>query len=390
MQKKTEEIKIKENVKGSLIKDREINVVLPKWVKIKDISAASNVTVGSGGNADIDGNELYITVLEGKGEYKFKLELSIEADQAGDIVAEFSGAGMEKQELLIAKAIAPITAEVASTDLKIGVQNQSAPDIIITEAKKGAIDDGELTITLPKGIKFASTPEVEVKEGNLEIEKPKRGADDEKLTIKVKSTSTKPSTIEITNIELTLDRTVPEGEFKASIGGDAIVKNLKGDNANENKWKFDKGNVIKFVFANVITPAPGETRATTTFTIGDTNYTVVEAGEAVEYTMDVAPYIKDGRTFLPVRYVAYALGVSEDNILWDQASKKVTVFKGEFRTAQVAIGSKAMMVNGVSVDMDVAPEITDGRTMLPIRWMAKALGADIDWDPETREVTVTQ
>jgi hypothetical protein len=38
--------------------------------------------------------------------------------------------------------------------------------------------------------------------------------------------------------------------------------------------------------------------------------------------------------------------------------------------------------------MDVAPEIKDGRTMLPFRWIAQALGASVEWDEATQTVTV--
>jgi len=306
---------------------------------------------------------------------------------------------MEVQELVVAKAVAPITAEVAATDLKIGVQNQPAPDIIITETAKARIDDQydhydgtlnkELTVALPKGIEFASTPNVEVTEGNLETGKAKLSSDKRTLVIPVASSSTKPSTIKISNIKLTLDRTVPEGEFKAKIGGDALVKNNDPDATIKTEVLFATDNVVSFVFANVITPAPGETRATTTFTIGSTSYTVVQNNVAVEKTMDVAPYIKNGRTYLPVRYVADALGVSDDNIIWDPVNATVTIFKGD-RIAQMTIGSTTLLVNGVQINMDAAPEITNGRTMLPVRWLAQALGATISWDAETQQVTVTQ
>jgi hypothetical protein len=186
-----------------------------------------------------------------------------------------------------------------------------------------------------------------------------------------------------------LDRTVPEGDFNVNIGGGAIVKNNHSDATISEVVKFNKARVVKALFGTVITPAPGETRATTTFTIGSTDYTVVEAAEAVEKTMDVAPYIKSGRTYLPVRFVADALGVSDDNILWDPVTRKVTIFKGD-RIAQMTIGSTTLLVNGVEMLMDVAPEITNGRTMLPVRWMTQALGASIDWNPETQEVTVRQ
>lgn len=409
---KTAKIKIEETLEKSLIVGREISVTLPEWVKIVGdnngiVKIDGDKTEGQVGNRK---NELFIKVEDetGKIKYEFELQLSIEANKSGDIVAEFSGAGMETQEVVIAEAVAPITAEVAATDLKIGVQNQSAPDIIITETAKARIDDQYehydgslnkvLTVVLPKGIEFASTPDVEVIEGNLEIGKARiadnwwgwgSGSENNVLVIPIDSSSTKPSTIKISDVKLTLDRTVPEGEFKANIGGDALVKNDDPDATIKTVALFTKDNVVEFVFANVITPAPGETRATSIFTIDSTTYTVVEQNKSVEKTMDVAPYIKDGRTFLPLRYVANALGVDDDNIIWDPVTKAVTIFKGD-RIAQVTIGSKTMLVNGVTVNMDVAPEITDGRTMLPIRWMGQALGATIDWDAEARSVTVKQ
>ena len=405
---KTAKITIEETLEDSLIAGREVAVILPEWVKI--ITSDGEIDVGESTKGEVGSrkNELFINVKDkesGKIKYEFELQLSIEADESGDIVAEFSGSGMEAQEVVIAKAVAPVTVEVAATDLKIGVQNQPAPDIIISETAKARIDDQyehyyvytddedvfrkELIVALPNGIEFASTPDVEVTEGNLEIGKPKLTNEKRTLVIPVASSSTKPSTIKISNVKLTLDRTVPEGEFKAKIGGDALVKNDDSDATIKMEAVFSTDNVVSFVFANVITPAPGETRATTTFTIGSTTYTVEENKVAVEKTMDVAPYIKDGRTYLPVRFVAEALGVAEDNILWDPVSRKVTIFKGD-RIAQMTIDSTTLLVNGVELTMDVAPEITNGRTMLPVRWMTQALGATIAWDAETQTVTVTQ
>jgi hypothetical protein len=55
---------------------------------------------------------------------------------------------------------------------------------------------------------------------------------------------------------------------------------------------------------------------------------------------------------------------------------------------QLTIGSKTMVVNGVAITMDVAPEIQAGRTMLPFRWVATALGASVGWDEATKTVTM--
>ena len=232
---KTAKIKIEENLVGAMIPDRDIMIVLPDWVKVVSTKsgestnavatwAEASVLDGNKGTLQIESNQsiCYITAdpdpaRTGKTKYEFELELSVEADKTGDIVAEISGAGAEEQELLIATVVAPITAEVAASDLKIGVQNQPAPDIIITETKKGMIDDSliayweytgsnvvppavlpvpsfsstnkdfALTVSLPKNHDFASTPTVEVTEGNLEIGKPSTSGS--VLTIPIKSSS---------------------------------------------------------------------------------------------------------------------------------------------------------------------------------------------------------
>ncbi|MCW2279009.1 copper amine oxidase N-terminal domain-containing protein, partial [Heliophilum fasciatum] len=107
----------------------------------------------------------------------------------------------------------------------------------------------------------------------------------------------------------------------------------------------------------------------------------------MEKSMDVAPYIKNSRTYMPVRYVAEALGVSSDNIIWDADSQSVTLIKGS-TIAQMTIGSPQMKVNGTTIYMDAAPEITSDRTMLPLRFIAQALGASVHWDDATQTATL--
>ena len=48
------------------------------------------------------------------------------------------------------------------------------------------------------------------------------------------------------------------------------------------------------------------------------------------------------------------------------------------------------MINGVVITIDASPEIISGRTMLPIRWVAQALGVNIDWNAETQSVKIQQ
>jgi len=124
--------------------------------------------------------------------------------------------------------------------------------------------------------------------------------------------------------------------------------------------------------------------AGSSFKIGVTSY--IKDGNI--YFMNVAPYIKNGRTYLPVRYVASSLGVLDSNILWDEANQKVTLLKGD-KVVQMTIGSNGMAINGVTIVMDAAPEVTSGRAMLPFRYIAQAFGASVAWDNSTQQVEIS-
>jgi len=107
--------------------------------------------------------------------------------------------------------------------------------------------------------------------------------------------------------------------------------------------------------------------------------------------MDVAPMILEGRTLLPIRYVAEALGAT---VGWNAKEEKVTIsFKGT--VIELWIGKNLATVNGEYKLIDptnpnVKPiVIPPGRTMLPIRFIAENLGCKVDWNAELKEVKIT-
>lgn len=58
-------------------------------------------------------------------------------------------------------------------------------------------------------------------------------------------------------------------------------------------------------------------------------------------------------------------------------------------TAQVWAASPIrLLVNGTAVDTDVSPQVNNGRVLVPIRWVAQSLGANVDWDEKTRSVKI--
>jgi hypothetical protein len=95
--------------------------------------------------------------------------------------------------------------------------------------------------------------------------------------------------------------------------------------------------------------------------------------------MDAAPFIDSGRTFVPIRFVAETYGILTT---WDNETKTAMLERGT-TTVHLVAGSKTMIIieKGVesSVEMDVAPMIKDGRTFLPVRFVAEAFGLEVKW-----------
>ncbi|NLK51469.1 MAG: copper amine oxidase N-terminal domain-containing protein, partial [Syntrophomonadaceae bacterium] len=103
--------------------------------------------------------------------------------------------------------------------------------------------------------------------------------------------------------------------------------------------------------------------------------------------MDAAPFIEQDRTFIPVRYLGYALGLTEKDIAWDQENQKATL-KGK-TVLEMTINQKEIVTNGKAENIDVAPILKTEpapRTYLPARYVAEGLGFQVDWDPDTRTV----
>lgn len=135
-------------------------------------------------------------------------------------------------------------------------------------------------------------------------------------------------------------------------------------------------------FAIFVTPKLAEV-STANFSIGSYVYYI----DGQYHSMDVASYSKNGRTYLPIRYAAYAIGISDQNIIWDGIAQTATLVKGN-TFVQVQLGINTITINDVPNTMDVAPESSNGRTMLPIRWIAEAFGSTLAWDSTTQTINI--
>ncbi len=151
------------------------------------------------------------------------------------------------------------------------------------------------------------------------------------------------------------------------------------------------GAVLTYKFSNITSDhtieAVFEIKQTVIqLTIGNSVFTV--NGET--RTLDSPPVIKNGRTLLPIRAVVEALG---GIVGWSSSDKKATVSLGK-NTIELWIGKPQAKVNGTTKWIDdanhkVVPEIINGRTMIPLRFVAENLGATVDWNQDTKTVTIT-
>lgn len=71
-------------------------------------------------------------------------------------------------------------------------------------------------------------------------------------------------------------------------------------------------------------------------------------------------------------------------------SSTSNTYKGSVGEIVMTIGSKVAYVDGAADEVSATPMIIDGRTMLPARYVAESMGADVSWDSVKKEVTITK
>lgn len=301
----------------------------------------------------------------------------------------------------------PVNAFAA--DVLIDSRNAEADNIVLTEAEEGMFEQGSKIILALEKIEFEDDISYKVTKGDIEIEAEvtdKDGlekladisADDLKkysddcsyIVITVIDESTEASTIEISGLELYLDRTLPNGGYSlmSVYSGDGIWGNSSSD-----KSEYDKSGIFKYEpitvdgnYVDVVTAGRDEDDSTVnkkiTLTVGESK---LSAGENA-VLLDAPAYINaEGYAMLPVRAVAEALDAT---VNWNEETKTVSILRGQ-RIVSMEVGSNEMYINGTKVPMNSKAAINDERIFVPVRDVANALSiSSIDWNEETKTITL--
>ena len=110
-------------------------------------------------------------------------------------------------------------------------------------------------------------------------------------------------------------------------------------------------------------------------------------GKALAFT-DAAPEITNGRTFLPFRAVLEAIGAE---VGYDAQTSTVSAKRDGVDLSMVLGQNTAAVVEDGqtrTVEMDVTPYVKNGRTYVPVRFVAESFGCSVGWDSNTKTVIV--
>ena len=89
----------------------------------------------------------------------------------------------------------------------------------------------------------------------------------------------------------------------------------------------------------------------------------------------VTPVIKDERTMVPVRFISEQLGAEVE---WIAEANMIRISTDD-TVIQLTLGDPDMGVNGLFVKTDVAPQLIQDRTYLPLRAIAETLHKKVSW-----------
>ncbi len=104
------------------------------------------------------------------------------------------------------------------------------------------------------------------------------------------------------------------------------------------------------------------------------------------FTLDLPPQIVDGRTLVPLRFLAEALGAS---LQWESQEQRITVSAGP-RTIVLWAGRREALVGSLVYKLDVAPLVVNGHTLVPLRFLTEHLGARVEWNEADQSLLIAR
>ena len=125
----------------------------------------------------------------------------------------------------------------------------------------------------------------------------------------------------------------------------------------------------------------------TSTALAEENITVMLNGQAMDF--DVAPIIQNDRVLVPMRAIFEELHCSVDYTDID-GKQIITAKLNENNSIGLVIGSDEMQIHNQKIKLDTAPIIVNDRTLVPLRAVSEAFDYDVNWDEDTKTVTISK
>jgi hypothetical protein len=194
--------------------------------------------------------------------------------------------------------------------------------------------------------------------------------------VTVKGQTEKNAKVKINGVDITLN---PDYSFSYS-----LQLTTQGANAIEVIAEDLAGN-INTVTIPITYKKTANANTVIILQIGNPN--ALKNGETIK--LDASPFIENGRTMVPVRFISEAFGAT---VNWEPPKTVTIIFRDTRIILQVGnvIASIAKKDTPAQrIILDTPPKIVGGRTFVPIRFIGEAFGAVVDWDSITKTIKIT-
>lgn len=129
---------------------------------------------------------------------------------------------------------------------------------------------------------------------------------------------------------------------------------------------------IAFLFPFNFSPALAEKKTPSVFIDG------------LPVSFDVQPTLKNGRLLVPFRAIAEALNIE---VNWDGSNQKITAID-QNNYVQLQIANSSAYRNEALVSLEVAPQIINGKTLIPLRFFSEAFACKVSWNSTDYQVDI--
>ena len=428
------EVTIEESFAGAWNNSKDFTLSVPEGVYITDVVSASLEESELNGYAD---EKAWFEAAYEEGDYvdltfkrrgwtetdpngngtaskdpaklTFTLVLVADPNFEGDVTLKLTGDAVDEQEVTIAKFVKPYVVEAQQNDMQIDYRNTEIPtSVVVKEAEAGLWDKGTKFVLSLDKIDFddEGTIAVDDKSGlevkDDEVKTTTVDGDDAVYFVVDSRSDDEPATVTISGLQLYMDRSLPAGAYDLEMvspemndpyESTVVLNGTKDKVDGENRTIADINDdfvsyTAKAGFVNIVTAGREDTDSFTTKVVVPVGESYLISGEN-KVEIPVPAYINAaGYTMLPLRAVAVALGINENNVLWDQTTRTATVMYGS-KIINMTYGQKVVYVNGAMIPATAAVEITNDRMFLGLRDLGNALGVtDITWDAATKTATL--